>query len=159
MTDNKINMRNAINSDRRKLLQGAACVGVASFAPAVFATSLSNDTTANISGKLICKIYSPTKTLMLRNHSNQTIVIDRLSQGAFMYDGNIVDCNAACVSSPITIPPNQEIEVKFDKQQQFAQTHRIEELRRVQARVTRLHDGTRVIPFTAQLRNNVAVIA
>jgi len=84
--------------------------------------------------------------------------IDHLEQSAFMYDGSIVDCNTACQSSPITIPANQEIQIQFDKRQQAALTH-VEDFQRVQSRVARLGDGTRVIPFTAKLRGGVATIA
>ena len=160
MKNDQIHSNQPANPDRRKLLQGAACIGVASFAPAAAATAgsaLSIDSTPLLSGELICNIANPVKTLVLRNNSNQTMHIDRLDQSAFMFDGSIIDCNTACLSSSITIPANQEIQIQFDKRQQAALTH-IEDFQRVQSRVARLNDGTRVIPFTAILQGGVATI-
>ena len=158
MKNDQIHSNQPANPDRRKLLQGAACIGVASFAPAATAgNALSIDSTPLLSGELICNIANPVKTLVLRNNSNQTMRINHLDQSAFMFDGSIVDCNTACQSSPITIPANQEIQIQFDKRQQAALTH-IEDFQRVQSRVARLNDGTRVIPFTAILQGGVATI-
>jgi len=146
------------NSQRRKLLQGATFVGAASFAPSVFGRALPESSEPKLTGKLVCAISDPIKTLVLHNHSNKTMVIKKLSKGAFMFDGSIVDCNTACMSTPITIPPNKEIQVQFDRRKQFVLTHRAEEFRRIQSRVARLNDGTRIIPFTAKLHDNIATV-
>lgn len=150
------------NQTRRTLLKSAAFVGTASVAPSVFGSALSTSS-SNIenalSGELTCSISNPVKTLKLRNHSNKKMVIDQLDKSAFMYDGNIVDCNVACSSKPITILPNQEIEIQFDKRDQQVVKHSADEFRRVQNRITRLNDGTRVIPFTASLKGSIATVA
>lgn len=158
MNDVRTNNNQPINQKRRNLLQGAALVGATSFVPTVFGNALSNSSEPALSGKLICNISNPVKTLTLRNHSNQTMVVNQVLHGAFMFDGSVVDCNAACLSKVITIPPNQEIQVQFNKRQQFSLTHKITEFNRIQSRVTRLSDGTRVIPFSATLHGNVASI-
>jgi len=75
-----------------------------------------------------------------------------------MFDGSVVDCNAACLSNSITIPPNQEVQVQFDKRKQFTLSRKIDEYNRIQSRVARLADGTRVIPFTANVSGKVATI-
>jgi len=156
----EVHTRNAqpVNQKRRNLLQGAALAGVASFAPAVFGNALSKDANTALSGKLICKLSDPVKTLVLRNNSNQAIQIDQVDQGAFMFDGSVVNCNAACVSSTITIPAQQEIQVQFNKRQQFSLANKVNEFNRIQSRVTRLGDGTRVIPFSATVSGNIATI-
>jgi len=163
-------VRNELNSDRRKLLKGAMTAGIASFAPAVLANGLSAETfqpgediigengETALSGKLICSISDPIKTLVLSNHTGKTMVIENVAQGAFMYDGSIVDCNTACLSSSITISPNQQVEVQFDKRKQLVLTHRADEFRRIQSRVTRLNDGTRIIPFSARVNGTIATI-
>jgi len=157
---NKVNHTNqTINKERRSLLQGAALVGAAGFAPAVFGKTVMGSSEPELSGQLICKIFDPVKTLVLRNNSEQTMVIDQVSQGALMFDGSIVDCNGACQDQSITIAPHQEVHVKFKKRQQLSPSHNIAEIQRIQSRVTRLHDGTRVIPFTATLKGKVATIA
>jgi len=119
---------------------------------------LTGDTNSAVSGRLVSNIADPVKTLFLSNHSDKAIVIEHVSQGAFMFDGEIVDCNAACVGNTLTIPANQEVEVKFERRKQFNQLTKAEDFRRFQSRVTRLHDGTRVIPFTAKVRGKVASI-
>ena len=158
MKNDQIHSNQPANPDRRKLLQGAACIGVASFAPAATAGSaLSIDSAPLLSGELICNIANPVKTLVLRNNSNQTMRINHLDQSAFMFDGSIVDCNTACQSEAIKIPANKEIQIQFDRRQQAALTH-VDEFQRVQSRVTRRGDGTRVIPFVATLHDGVASI-
>jgi len=147
-----------VNQKRRNLLQGAALVGAASFAPAVFGGSMLDDSSPALTGKLICKISDPIKTLVLRNNTSQTMVIEQVSDGALMFDGSIVDCNAACLNKPISISPHQEVHVKFDKRRQFSLAHKIEDFQRIQSRVTRLSDGTRVIPFSAKLQGRVATV-
>jgi len=147
-----------VNKHRRKLLQGAVIFGAATATPAVIGKALSVDDQVNISGKLICKMNDSVKTLILKNHSDQELTIVRISGSAFMYDGGIVDCNGAFVSKSIRIPANQEVQIQFDKLQQFSVSHQIDEIRRVQSRVERLSDGTRVIPFTATVRERVATV-
>jgi len=69
-----------VNKQRRKLLQGAVCVGAAGFAPAVLAKSLTGDTNSAVSGRLVSNIADPVKTLYLSNHSDKAIVIEHVSQ-------------------------------------------------------------------------------
>ena len=153
------NHNEPVNTERRKILQGAVCAGVASFAPAVIAQSTTDFADTTITGKLICSISNPIKTLVLHNPTSKTITVDKVSQGAFMFDGSILDCNAACVNNAITIGPNQEVQVRFDKAAQISLSHNISDYRRIQSRVKRLNDGTRVIPFTATFSKNIATIA
>jgi len=160
----KIHSNKPVNRGRRKMLQGAACIGVAGFAPSAVGHAFSDNTlpadpasSQPVSGELICNISNPVKTLVLRNISNQTIAINRIDQSAFMFDGSIVDCNTACQSEAIKIPANKEIQIQFDRRQQAALTH-VDEFQRVQSRVTRRGDGTRVIPFVATLHDGVASI-
>jgi len=146
------------NQQRRILLQGAVCVGAASFAPALFGKDLASQSTPQLSGKLVCNISNPVKTLVLRNHTDQTMVIEHLLQSALMFDGSIVDCNTACLNNSITIPAKQEVQVQFDRREQSTLLTKVEEYRRIQSRVTRLEDGTRVIPFTATMYGNIAMV-
>lgn len=148
-----------VNKQRRKLLQGISAVAAVTAAPMALSKSLPSVSKFRITGELICSISDPIKTLVLRNPSSQTLVIDQLAQGTFMYDGIVVDCNVACLPKSITIKPNQELRVRFDSRQQVALTHDIQDYRRIQSRVLRLNDGTRVIPFAATLNNNIATIA
>ena len=161
MKNERIRNNPPASPERRKLLQGAACIGVAGIAPAAAASAVSVESTSalsqSISGELICNIANPVKTLVLRNNSNESVVIDQLDKSAFMFDGSIVDCNMACQNNSVKILPHQEIQIQFDKRQQVALTH-IDHFQRVQSRVTRRGDGTRVIPFNATLHGGVATI-
>lgn len=158
MKDQQKHRNLAVNQQRRNWLQGASCVGVASFAPALFGKTLAKNPETSLSGKLICDISNPVKTLVLRNHSDQTMVIDNLSQSAFMFDGSIVDCNTAFLNRSIKIPANKAIHIQFDKRQQYCLTHRADEFQRIQSRVTRLSDGTRIIPFVGTLHGGTVTL-
>ncbi len=146
-----------VNRRRRKFLQSAACVGTASVAPGVFGSALLTNSETALSGELVCSIWNPVKTLVLYNHSAEAIVIEQVRHGALMFDGSIVDCNSACATKPITIPAHQKVQIRFDKRQQSTLTG-IEEINRIQPRVTRLNDGTRVVPFEATVHRNVATL-
>lgn len=159
MNDKLMHQNDQLDSDRRKLLQGAVCVGAASFAPSVFANGLPTQAESALHGKLICSISNPIKTLVLHNPSDKPVVIEQLSKAAFMFDGSIVDCNTACASRAITIEPNQEVQVQFDRRKQIVTAQGADEFQRIQSKVTRLNDGTRVIPFSATLQDGVATIA
>lgn len=158
MSDKRSHDIKPVNQQRRNLLQGAVCVGAASFSPAVFSKALSIQTNPELSGKLVCNIADPVKTLVLRNHSNKIMVIDHVLQGALMFDGSIVDCNTACLTESITIPANQVVQVRFDRREQSTLLTKVSEYRRIQSRVARMSDGTRVIPFTATVNGNVATV-
>ena len=149
----------AINVNRRKLLIGAAAASAVSFAPAALSSTLTAGATPELTGKLICNISNPMKTLVLSNNTDKTIHLDQVSQGAFMFDGTIVDCNAACLGTPITIPPKQDIQIQFEKRQQFSLTTKIRDHKRIQSKVIRLSDGTRIIPFSATVSGNIATVA
>lgn len=162
MKSERVHSNQPVNQQRRRLLQGAACIGAAGigaagFAPAALGESISSGSAPVLAGELICNIANPVKTLVLRNNSDQTMAVNRLEQGAFMFDGSIVDCNTACQAKPVSIPAHGEIRVQFDRRQQASLTH-IDEFQRVQSRVARLGDGTRVIPFVATLHGGVATI-
>jgi len=158
MNGKQTHVNTSVNLQRRNLLQGAACVGALSFAPTVFGKAISEQHNRELSGELVCSISNPVKTLVLRNHTDKTVVIEQESQGALMFDGSIVDCNTACLTKSITIPANQEVRVRFDRRQQSTLLTKADEFHRIQSRVARLGDGTRVIPFAATLHGNIATI-
>ncbi len=150
----------AVNSQRRKLLQGAAYLGALNVTPvaivSTFSSELFGQDDPELSGSLISKIADPVKTLMLRNHTDKAIFVEELAQSALMFDGGIVDCNVACSGKSIVIPANQIVYVQFDRRLRNSAAIGVEEYRRVQSRVTRLSEGTRVIPFTATMNGNIA---
>ncbi len=156
MNDSTLNTQRMANAQRRKLLQGAAAALVASAAPVVSAAFAENSSNPALSGRLVCDIADPMKTLILRNHTNSSIVLEHLSDSALMFDGSIVDCNNAFFDQTVNIPANQEISLRFPKRHPKSIAHAVENYQRVQSRVQRLSDGTRVIPFTATVKGSVA---
>jgi len=158
MTNEQTQVDETVNFKRRTLLQCAVAGAAVSLTPTVFAGALSSELQESLTGKLVCYSGSPVKTLILKNSSTEVIAIDQISQGAFMFDGSIVDCQTACQSQPISIRPNQEIEIQFDKRLQVTQQYKADEFRRVQSRVTRRSDGTREIPFSATVKDGIATI-
>lgn len=156
MIDRTRHIKTPANRQRRKMLQGAAAVIVAGVAPTVAANRLGESAVPSLTGELVCNIADPIKTLVLRNHSDKALVVDQLSKSALMFDGSIVDCNNAFFAKPVSIPANQSVEIRFAKRHPRAVVHGIEDYQRVQSRVTRLSDGTRVIPFTATVRGSSA---
>lgn len=154
----KKNLNQPLNQQRRKLLKHSALLSAAVFTPVVFGKTVSHTPPPMLSGKLVCNIANPIKTLILQNQSDREVVVEHISQGALMFDGSVIDCNTACLTKPITIPARQEIHVKFDRRQQKSAHHKIDEYRRIQSRVTRLGDGTRVIPFNVTLSNKIATL-
>lgn len=155
MSDRTLHVNPPTNLQRRKALQGAAAI-IAGSVPVVSAGISANGDVANLSGKLVCNISDTVKTLVLRNDSDQTVVVDHFSNSALMFDGGIVDCNNAFIDQTVAIPPNQEVGIRFAKRHPRALVHRVEDYQRVQSRVTRLSDGTRVIPFTATVHRSSA---
>lgn len=147
------------NPQRRKAIQSvaAACVVVA--APALSADALSSNKVSNLSGKLVCNISNPVKTLLIRNHSDKTVVLDHMSNGALMFDGSIVDCNNAFLDQAVSIPANDEVVIRFSKVHKRATAYSMKDIQRIQSRVERLADGTRVIPFSAELNGSEVIFA
>ncbi len=158
MIDRKLHASSPANLQRRRVLQGAAAVMVAGAAPAI-AANTSAEAAHMLSGELVCNIADPVKTLVLRNPTNQSIVIEQLSNSALMFDGSVVDCNNAVVTKPVSIPANQEVNIRFSKRHPQALDHSVEDYQRVQSRVTRLSDGTRVIAFNLKVAGREATFS
>ncbi len=150
-----------INPKRRRLLQGAAVFAVGGvIGPAVAGTGicLPVENAAVVSGKVVSKVDEPVKSMLLHNHSAQTVEIERFANGGVMFDGETVDCNGACVDQRLTLAPGEEKLIQFDKRALFSRSDRAGTALNMQSEVTRLHEGTRVVPFTAVVSNGVATL-
>jgi len=156
MTDRTSNVKTTTNLQRRKVLQGGAAVMVAGVAPALSAGMPSEAVHPKLTGKLICNIADPIKTLVIHNPTDNPVEIAQLANSALMFDGSIVDCNNALVIRNVTVPAKEEVSIRFPQRHPQALKHDVQDYQRVQSRVTRLSDGTRVIPFETTVRDRVA---
>jgi hypothetical protein len=149
---------------RRRLLQSAAGVAAAGVVAPVLGNSLMNETGLSntgteITGRLVSKIGSRTKSLLLKNNTSETISFDQFEQSAFMFDGELIDCNAACISEPISVSAHQEVVIQFDSHQAPAMKSPVGNIIRAQSSVQRLSEGTRVIPFNASITKGRAALS
>jgi hypothetical protein len=147
------------NLKRRRFLQCVPAVTAIGIAPTIV---LSGNTTAEVSGIVVSKIDNLLKTLVLRNHSSQPVTVSKFSNGSLMFDGEVFDCNGACLERPVSLAPGDKTLLQFDKRRLFSRALDRSALNglpvNVQSRVTRLSEGTRVIPFSATVRGDVATL-
>jgi len=143
------------SKQRRQVLTGIAGVAAAGVAaPALSGLSPSAD--GVLRGVVVSSIYEPKKLLTLTNSTNKPIVIDQFERKAMMFDGEVVDCNAACLTDSIVVPANSEVNISFDKRKLFGTDRMATDYHRVQDRVQRLSEGTRVIPVQLDVANGMA---
>jgi len=141
--------------ERRQVLTGIAGVAAAGVASPVLSGALTSKG-GTLTGEVVSAIYDPNKLLTLRNSSNQPIVIDQFERKAMMFDGEVVDCNAACLGDSIVVPANGEVNISFDKRKLHGTDQMAVDYHRVQARVQRSPTGTRTIPLELDVTNGRA---
>jgi len=143
------------NKARRQVLTAMAGATAASLATPVLSAALPS-TRGSLTGQVVSTIYEPHKLLSLTNSSNKPIVIEQFEAKALMFDGEMVNCNAACVGKSITVPANSEIHVHFDKRKLSDRERAASGYLNVQSRVRRLSQGTRVIPVQLDVVDGLA---
>jgi len=140
---------------RRQVLVGMASAAAASIATPVLSGTLASSR-GSLTGVVVRTIYEPHKLLTLLNSSDQPIVIDQFENKALKFDGELVDCNAACTSEPIVVPANSEIRIHFDKRKIAS---RASDFHNLESRVQRLSQGTRVVPIQLDVTDGFAKLA
>ncbi len=151
--------KDSVSPQRRRVLQGLGAVTAASIATPVLSSDAQRQARITLSGIAISKLDSPVKSLILRNHSKQQLVISHFSNGALMFDGEILDCGGVCVEKSLTIPAGEETEIRFDKRKLFNSSKTSETIINVIADVQRLNDGTRVVPFHGVVEKGVVTLS
>jgi len=138
---------------RRKVLVGMASAAAASIASPALSGTLSSSR-GSLTGTVVSTIYEPHKLLTLHNPSDKPVVIDQFERTAMKFDGELVDCNAACAGQPIVVPANGEIRIHFDKRRA---SNRINSgYHNLQSRVQRLPQGSRVVPIELDVTDGLA---
>ncbi len=98
------------------------------------------------------------ETLLLKNVTDKPITIDRLEQAIVTFDGETMDCGAVCNSASIVIPTDKDIMVHFSSSSIQHQSSLSTKALDVQAVVSRLPEGTRVIPLSATMQGTTATL-
>jgi len=159
MKTNDQDTENAINIARRRMVQGmGAAAAVAIAGPVLGTVGNSELGVAELTGRVISKTDAPVKTLILRNNSDKPITISQFSNGGLMFDGEVLDCNGACLDGSVTVSSHKEILVQFDKR--YLSEHATESMNflNVQSRVQRMSAGTRVVEISGTARNGVVTL-
>lgn len=98
------------------------------------------------------------ETLLLKNLTNKPLTVDRFEQAIVTFDGETMDCGMVCEDVSIVIPANKDVMMHFSSLPiQHQSKHSINALD-VQAVVSRLPEGTRVIPLTATMQGTTAIL-
>lgn len=101
------------------------------------------------------------ETLLLKNLTDKPLTVDRFEQAIVTFDGETMDCGAVCDGVSIVIPTDKDIMVHFSSGSiQHQSTHPVNALNAldVQAVVSRLPEGTRVIPLSATMQGTTATL-
>lgn len=157
-----INSGNAesVNLQRRKIMQGVGAVAAVTIAGSALGGSLESSVTgsAKLSGRVISQIDSPVKTLILRNESDSPVAIEHFLNGGLIFDGELLDCNGACIDGPVNLSSGKEILVQFDKRHLFNHDAKSKTYLNVQSSVHRMSAGTRVVEILGSARNGVVTL-
>lgn len=154
------NNSNTFSVQRRRVLQGVGA-GVAAIAtpviamPSIAAESKAVTGSARISGTVVSKLDSSVKTLILENQSPQAVEIRRFTNGGLLFDGEVVDCNLACTEGSVSLAAGEKKVIQFEMHQPVDNAFLNENPVNVQSSVSRLHEGTRVIPISGTVHQGV----
>ena len=147
-----------VNKHRRRVLQGVGAVAATMAIPAIASASKAATGTAEISGMIISKLEHPVKTMLVKNHSQQAVNIERFNKGGLVFDGELFDCNGACLDQSITLAPGEQKVLQFDTRRLPAEHSDNLNLQNVQSRVVRLPQGTRIVAINGSIHNGVATL-
>lgn len=153
-----------LNKQRRQILQAVGATAAIATCPPVLAgvsaIGSSSDTVKSlkISGTVVSKVNDPIKTLVLKNHSDQFVTISSFDNGGLLFDSELVDCNSACIGKPLLLRAGEEKLIQFDfRKKSTASSNNLAWIN-MQSKVTRLHEGTRVVPIAGTITSGVATI-
>jgi len=114
----------------------------------------------SINATLVSIPGTPNETLLLKNITNKTLTINQLQHAVVTFDGESIDCGAVCDTGSIVIPANADVMVHFSslslEHQPTISGNGSAKPLNVQALVSRLPEGTRVIPLQASIQGTTA---
>ncbi|MEE9333964.1 MAG: hypothetical protein V3U65_07715 [Granulosicoccaceae bacterium] len=98
------------------------------------------------------------ETLLLKNLTDKPLTVDRFEHALITFDGEAIDCGVVCDNAVIIIPANKHVMVHFSSLPIELQSTAANNAFNVQAVVTRLPEGTRVIPLNASVEGTTATL-
>jgi hypothetical protein len=152
---------NQINTGRRQAIKTIASTAGAAIAitslPSVAALP-EQTSPISIDATLVSIPGTNHETLILRNLTNEPLTISQFKEASLMFDGEVIDCSAVCENETIVIPANDDIMVHFDSGLDIKKPTTGAKHLDVQAVVSRLPEGTRVVPFRAYMHQSAAMV-
>lgn len=98
------------------------------------------------------------EALKIVNLTDREILIESFRPSNLVFDGEIVDCNDACLASPINIPASDDVLLQFDHAAIRDLDSSAGEYLDASPLVSRLPAGTRIVRLSAFMQGNVAVL-
>lgn len=147
--------QNTVNIHRRRVMQGVGAAAVATVAGPVISQTSSTFVTGDITGKIVSKLDNPVKSVILKNNTPNAVTISHFDNGSVIFDGEFVDCNGLCENGSVTLASGDEKLFQFDKREFFKSNSRAKSWVNLQANVTRMSEGTRVVDIAGKVKNGV----
>ncbi len=98
------------------------------------------------------------ETLLLKNLTNKPLTVDQIQHAIITFDGETMDCGAVCHDTSITIPAKMDVMLHFNSLPAQGRHIASANSLNVQADVSRLPEGTRVIPLKATMQGSTATL-
>ncbi|MBX2837936.1 MAG: hypothetical protein KTR35_13850 [Gammaproteobacteria bacterium] len=151
---------NRVNTGRRqaiKTLAGTTAAAMTITSLPSLATTPQQASPISIEATLVSIPGTDQETLILRNLTDEPLAISQFKEAHLKFDGEIVDCSAVCKNETLVIPANDDIMVHF-KSDSTSRPNTMAKHLDVQAVVSRLPEGTRVVPFRAYMHQSAATV-
>ncbi len=101
---------------------------------------------------------STNETLLLKNTTTSPVTISRFVQAKVAFDNETIDISAAFNNTTLVLPAHEDVMIHFSSQATPAPQSDADAALNVQAAVSRLPEGTRVIPIRAKMNGTSAVL-
>ena len=112
----------------------------------------------DINATLISIPGTTNETLLLKNLTDKPLIVDRFQHAIVAFDGETIDCGAVCNNASITIPAKKDVMAHFSSFPVQGQPKAPSNSLNVQAVVSRLPEGTRVIPIQVTMQGTTAIL-
>ncbi len=114
---------------------------------------------ADLAGALVRRPHGPGDTLVLRNITARDISITHFHANRLVFDGDIVDCNDACVNAHIDIAAGTEVSVRVRPQRSNYLNSPAGEFLDVDSYTDRLPEGVRIVPLLVHMKDRGAILS
>lgn len=152
--------------DTLKKLTGITAISVSSSLSAFPALTVAADSfetvqqsTPAIEVTLVSMPDNLGNTLVLRNLTDKDISIHAFHSGKLLFDGDVIDCNDACVNNDILVPATQKVFVRFKpvfaKNLDLPQSNYLA----IKTGIRLLPEGTRVVSLNTHMHASTAFLS